>query len=71
MASWRGTQVAVKKLGDELFTDEDKVWVIQLPTICFYMFYAGFYTFYNVVYRCYIVVSMFLYVLYRFCIGFV
>ncbi|MFS8026618.1 putative protein kinase TKL-Pl-5 family [Helianthus anomalus] len=25
MASWRGTQVAVKKLGDELFTDEDKV----------------------------------------------
>ncbi|KAI3764856.1 hypothetical protein L2E82_14873 [Cichorium intybus] len=25
IASWRGTQVAVKKLGDELFTDEDKV----------------------------------------------
>ncbi|KAK9051626.1 hypothetical protein SSX86_028253 [Deinandra increscens subsp. villosa] len=25
VASWRGTQVAVKKLGDELFTDEDKV----------------------------------------------
>ncbi|KAD4982483.1 hypothetical protein E3N88_19154 [Mikania micrantha] len=25
MALWRGTQVAVKKLGDELFTDEDKV----------------------------------------------
>nr|XP_043624011.1 integrin-linked protein kinase 1-like isoform X2 [Erigeron canadensis] len=25
MASWRGTQVAVKKLGDELFVDEDKV----------------------------------------------
>ncbi|KAI3697737.1 hypothetical protein L6452_30834 [Arctium lappa] len=25
MASWRGTQVAVKKLGDEVFTDEEKV----------------------------------------------
>ncbi|XWS19761.1 hypothetical protein CRYUN_Cryun31cG0044800 [Craigia yunnanensis] len=25
IASWRGTQVAVKKLGDEVFTDEDKV----------------------------------------------
>ncbi|XP_071736130.1 serine/threonine-protein kinase 12-like [Rutidosis leptorrhynchoides] len=25
MASWRGTQVAVKKLGDELFTDDEKV----------------------------------------------
>ncbi|KAL7605429.1 integrin-linked protein kinase 1 isoform X2 [Lactuca sativa] len=25
IASWRGTQVAVKKLGDELFTDEEKV----------------------------------------------
>ncbi|KAJ9567012.1 hypothetical protein OSB04_002978 [Centaurea solstitialis] len=24
-ASWRGTQVAVKKLGDEVFTDEEKV----------------------------------------------
>lgn len=25
IASWRGTKVAVKKLGDELFTDKDKV----------------------------------------------
>ncbi|KAL3508992.1 hypothetical protein ACH5RR_028393 [Cinchona calisaya] len=25
IASWRGTQVAVKRLGEELFTDEDKV----------------------------------------------
>ncbi|KAJ9566161.1 hypothetical protein OSB04_002127 [Centaurea solstitialis] len=25
IASWRGTQVAVKKLGDELFTDKEKV----------------------------------------------
>ncbi|KAF5781399.1 putative protein kinase TKL-Pl-5 family [Helianthus annuus] len=30
MASWRGTQVAVKKLGDELFTDEDKVDELEL-----------------------------------------
>ncbi|KAH9706295.1 Integrin-linked protein kinase family [Citrus sinensis] len=26
IASWRGTQVAVKTLGEEVFTDEDKVW---------------------------------------------
>ncbi|GKC27976.1 integrin-linked protein kinase 1-like protein isoform X2, partial [Tanacetum coccineum] len=25
IASWRGTKVAVKKLGDELFTNKDKV----------------------------------------------
>lgn len=30
---WRGTQVAVKKLGEELFTDEDKVWVGHLEVI--------------------------------------
>lgn len=27
IASWRGTEVAVKTLGKEVFTDEDKVWV--------------------------------------------
>ncbi|PWA92906.1 RNA recognition motif containing protein [Artemisia annua] len=27
IASWRGTKVAVKKLGDELFADKDKVWI--------------------------------------------
>lgn len=27
IASWRGIQVAVKKLGEEVITDEDKVWV--------------------------------------------
>lgn len=27
IASWRGTQVAVKRLGEEVITDEDKVWV--------------------------------------------
>ncbi|XP_047271423.1 integrin-linked protein kinase 1 isoform X2 [Capsicum annuum] len=27
VALWRGTKVAVKKLGEELFTDDDKVWV--------------------------------------------
>ena len=26
-ASWRGIQVAVKLLGEELFTDEEKMWV--------------------------------------------
>jgi len=26
-ASWRGIQVAVKRLGDEVISDEDKVWV--------------------------------------------
>ncbi|KAG7034671.1 Potassium channel KOR1 [Cucurbita argyrosperma subsp. argyrosperma] len=28
-ASWRGTEVAVKELGEDLFTDEDKVWVLR------------------------------------------
>ncbi|MFS7987794.1 hypothetical protein Hanom_Chr11g01027071 [Helianthus anomalus] len=28
IASWRGTKVAVRKLGDELFTDKEKVWVV-------------------------------------------
>lgn len=27
MAYWQGIQVAVKTLGEEVFTDEDKVWV--------------------------------------------
>ncbi|XP_019159294.1 PREDICTED: mitogen-activated protein kinase kinase kinase isoform X3 [Ipomoea nil] len=27
IASWRGTQVAVKRFGEALFTDEEKVWV--------------------------------------------
>lgn len=27
IASWRGIQVAVKKLGEEFFIDEEKVWV--------------------------------------------
>lgn len=27
IATWRGIQVAVKKLGEDLITDEDKVWV--------------------------------------------
>lgn len=31
MASWRGIQVAVKKLGEEVLVDEDKVWVIYEP----------------------------------------
>lgn len=30
---WRGIQVAVKKLGEELFTDDDKVWVGHLLVI--------------------------------------
>jgi hypothetical protein len=28
VALWRGIQVAVKKLGEEVLSDEDKVWVI-------------------------------------------
>lgn len=27
MATWRGSQVAVKTLGEDVITDEDKVWV--------------------------------------------
>ncbi|KAK6157519.1 hypothetical protein DH2020_011767 [Rehmannia glutinosa] len=30
IASWRGIQVAVKKLGEEFFIDEEKVWVIYV-----------------------------------------
>lgn len=38
-ASWRGIQVAVKLLGEELFTDEDKMWVGWLHAIHgFFMF---------------------------------
>ncbi|GMP67723.1 hypothetical protein CsSME_00027609 [Camellia sinensis var. sinensis] len=38
MASWRGIRVAVKLLGEELFTDEDKVWVAVLPFMAFSCF---------------------------------
>lgn len=30
IASWRGIQVAVKKLGEEFFVDEEKVWVVYM-----------------------------------------
>lgn len=30
IALWRGTRVAVKTLGEEVFTDDDKVWVCLL-----------------------------------------
>ncbi|MFS7930819.1 hypothetical protein Hanom_Chr04g00348731 [Helianthus anomalus] len=29
IASWRGTKLAVKKLGDELFTDKEKLWAVR------------------------------------------
>ncbi|KAK6157509.1 hypothetical protein DH2020_011757 [Rehmannia glutinosa] len=35
IASWRGIQVAVKKLGEEFFIDEEKVWVIYVWQITF------------------------------------
>lgn len=42
IASWRGIQVAVKTLGEEVFTDEDKVWVgltlTFFPYFCFITF---------------------------------
>lgn len=37
-ASWRGIQVAVKLLGEELFTDEDKMWVGCMPFMAYFMF---------------------------------
>lgn len=33
MATWRGSQVAVKTLGDDVITDGDKVWVGPLMSI--------------------------------------
>lgn len=42
IASWRGIQVAVKKLAEEFFIDEEKVWVglcgrfILLPLMNFF-----------------------------------
>lgn len=37
-ASWRGIQVAVKLLGEELFIDEDKMWVGCMPFLAFSCF---------------------------------
>lgn len=37
IASWRGTQVAVKRLGEEVITDEDKVWVAHGLEIFFFV----------------------------------
>lgn len=39
IASWRGIEVAVKKLGDGLICDEDKVLVFHKPLIIFMIRY--------------------------------
>jgi len=33
MATWRGSQVAVKTFGEDVITDEDKVWVGPLMSM--------------------------------------
>lgn len=42
IAWWRGTEVAVKKLGDEVVVHEDKVWVVHeliMLAVIFFLYY--------------------------------
>lgn len=48
IASWRGIQVAVKKLGEEFFIDEEKVWVRFMWQLLFSCFDPNFCVFFLV-----------------------